>query len=56
MADVGNRKEGVDVLGVTFGTFRDSSLGSLDSLGRGVELLELATAAGEEDEASLVGL
>lgn len=46
----------MDVLDVSFGAFSDGSLGSLDSLGGGVELLVLATTAGEEDEASLVGI
>lgn len=42
---------GVDLLDETL-----TSLGSLDVLGGGVELLELTALAGEEDQASLVVL
>ena len=57
-SEVGDGEGRADVRGVALGLALGgkSSLGSVDLVGGGVELLELAALAGEEDEAGLVVL
>lgn len=56
--EVLDREGGTDAGGVTVGLALggESSLGSVDLVGRRVKLLELTTLAGEEDQTSLVVL